>query len=359
MPATNVAPLTIPVDFASQGAERGLRTPIRPLILECELANHPDKAFVRQLISDLQHGCCIGYTGPQFSHTSEHLSSAFEAPSVIDANLKKEIAAGRIIGPYDSPPLPFFRCSGLGVIPKHDGGWRIIYHLSAPYELSINDFIDPLNYTLTYCSVDDAYTIINQLGKGALLSKIDLKNAFRQIPVRREDWNLLGILWKQKYYIDTCLPFGLRSAPYLFNRLASAIHWVLENNYGVQHLLHYLDDFLTAGPANTEICQQNLTNMLSLCHKINVPVKGEKVEGPTTRLTFLGIVLDTVAMTASISGDRKCSLLASLQEFISRPKCTKRELLSLVGTLSFACKVVPAALSKECTTIFTLQMKPD
>ena len=110
----------------------------------------------------------------------------------------------------------------------------------------------------------------------------------------------------------------------------------------MQHLLHYLDDFLTAGPANTEICQQNLTNMLSLCHKINVPVKGEKVEGPTTRLTFLGIVLDTVAMTASISGDRKCSLLASLQEFISRPKCTKRELLSLVGTLSFACKVVPA-----------------
>jgi len=46
-----------------------------------------------------------------------------------------------------------------------------------PYELSINDFIDPLNYTLTYCSVDDAYTIINQLGKGVLLSKIDLKNA--------------------------------------------------------------------------------------------------------------------------------------------------------------------------------------
>jgi len=93
----------------------------------------------------------------------------------------------------------------------------------------------------------------------------------------------------------------------------------------VQHLLRYLNDFLTAGPANTEICQQNLTNMLSLCHKINVPVKREKVEGPTTHLTFLGIVLDTVAMTAGISDDRKSSLLASLQEFISHPKCTKRD----------------------------------
>jgi len=92
--------------------------------------------------------------------------------------------------------------------------------------------------------------------------------------VRREDRNFLGILCKQKYYIDTCLPFSLRSAPCLFNHLATVIHWILENNYGVQHILYYLDDFLTVGPANTEICQQNLTNMLSLYHKINVPVKG-------------------------------------------------------------------------------------
>ena len=51
--------------------------------------------------------------------------------------------------------------SGLGLIPKHDGGWRTIYHLSVLFGNSINDFIDPDAYTLTYCTTDDAYTIVN------------------------------------------------------------------------------------------------------------------------------------------------------------------------------------------------------
>jgi len=137
--------------------------------------------------------------------------------------------------------------------------------------------------------VDDAYAFVNQLGPGTLLSKIDLKDAFRLIPVHPADWNLLGIYWKQQFFVDTCLPFGLRSAPCLFNRFANAIHWTLENNYSIPHILHYLDDFVTAGPANSNICATNLHTMLIFCEKINVPIKLSKVEGPTTHLTFLGI----------------------------------------------------------------------
>ena len=108
-------------------------------------------------------------------------------------------------------------------MPKHDGGWYVIYYLSAPAGHSINDFIDSLTYSISYCSIDDAYTIINTLGTGALLSKIDLKDVFHLIPIRPADRNLLGIHWKQNFYIDTCLPFGLRSPPYLFNCLSTAL----------------------------------------------------------------------------------------------------------------------------------------
>ena len=317
-------------------------TPIRPFILERELSNHPNKTFVEELIHDLSYGCTIGYTGPQFSYLANNLLSANQQPEVIDATLEKECEVGRILGPFESPPLPNFRTSGLGLVPKHDGGWRIIYHLSAPLNHSINDFINPVDYSLSYCSIDDAYDFINKLGPGTLLSKIDLKDAFRLIPINPSDWNLLGIHWKGKFYVDTCLPFGLRSAPYLFNRLSEAIHWTLTNNYGVQHLLHYLDDFLTAGPANSAICSQNLNAMLSLCEKINSPVKSSKIEGPSTSLTFLGIHLDTVTMEASITAERKESLLQELRYLHSRHKCTKRQLLSLIGKLSFSCKVVPA-----------------
>ena len=264
-------------------------SPIQSFVFECKLSSHPDKVFVKQLVYDLQHGCSNGYAGPQFAHLARNLPTAYQKPDVIDATLQRECKAGRILGPFTSPPLPNFRSSGLGLIPKHDEGWRMIYHLFAPHDYSINDYIDSSLYALLYCSIDDVYRIINKLGSGALLSKIALKDAFRLIPEQPEDWNLLGIHWKQNFYIDMCLPFGLRLAPYLFNCFSDALHWILQHNYGVEHLLHYLDDFFTAGPANSDICDSNLHAMLTPCKTLNAPIKPSKVEGPTLSLTFLGI----------------------------------------------------------------------
>ena len=139
------------------------------------------------------------------------------------------------------------------------------------------------------------------MGLGTLLSKTDLKDAFRLIPVHPSQWSLLGICCKTRFYVDTCLPFGLRSAPYLFNRLSEAIHWILVNKYGVRHLLHYLDDFITAEPPDSLTCSYNLDSMLLLCKCINAPIKSSKIVGPSTSITFLGIHLDTIAMEASIT----------------------------------------------------------
>ena len=101
------------------------------------------------------------------------------------------------------------------MVPKRDGGWRIIYDLSSPTGTSVNDFIDPNTFSLTYCTIDDAAKMVLTAGQCCLMGKIDLKHTFRNVPVRPTDWELLGILWKGKYYVDTCLPFGLRSAPSL------------------------------------------------------------------------------------------------------------------------------------------------
>ena len=49
------------------------------------------------------------------------------------------------------------------------------------------------------------------LGPGALMAKADLESAFRMIPVRHANWELLGMFWQGHFYIDTRLPFGLHS----------------------------------------------------------------------------------------------------------------------------------------------------
>ncbi|GAU90775.1 hypothetical protein RvY_03149 [Ramazzottius varieornatus] len=64
---------------------------------------------------------------------------------------------------------------------------------------------------------DDATRIVTELGPGAHVAKLDVKSAFRLIPLRREDWNLLGYWHDEKFHFDVVLPFGLRSSPGILN----------------------------------------------------------------------------------------------------------------------------------------------
>lgn len=178
--------------------------------------------------------------------------------------------------------------------------------------------------------------IINELGQGALLSKIDFKNVFRLIPMQQEDWNLLGMHWKDKYYIDTYLPFGLQSAPFY------SISWLMQY-IGYWWSLPPFTLFGWFSDFRPSICNRNLSRIMSLCQAIGAPIKTEKVEGPMTCLTFLGIVLKAASTEARISLEQKKSLLATIKSLCNFKKCMKGQ-LSLIGDkLSFACKVFPAA----------------
>ena len=88
--------------------------------------------------------------------------------------------------------------------------------MSHPKGGSINDGISPELRSLEYASIDDAVNIILQQGRGSELANSDVANAYRIIPVHPEDRSLLGMRWKGKLFIDTVLPFGLRSAPKIF-----------------------------------------------------------------------------------------------------------------------------------------------
>ena len=127
------------------------------------------------------------------------------------------------------------------------GRWFITFTGS-----SVNDSIDPDTFTLSYCSIDGTFAIVSALENGTLMARIDLRNAFCLIPIQPKDWNLLGFQWSNQFYIDTCLPFGLRSVPFLFNQFANVIHWFLKHNHGVCHLLHYLDNLTAGSPGSVE-----------------------------------------------------------------------------------------------------------
>ena len=127
-----------------------------------------------------------------------------------------ELKAGRIIGPLEK--TPDMQISRFGVIPKQNqpGKWRLILDLSSPSTYSVNDGIDKSWCSMRYASVDDAVNRILATGPGTLLAKMDIEHAHRNIPIHPSDRHLLGMEWEGSCFIDTVLPFGLRSAPKIF-----------------------------------------------------------------------------------------------------------------------------------------------
>ena len=71
----------------------------------------------------------------------------------------------------------------------------------------MNDGISVEDGTVKYCSLRTVVDKIWEMGKGALLFKIDLERAYRAIPIRIEDRKLLGIEFENKFYVDATLPF--------------------------------------------------------------------------------------------------------------------------------------------------------
>ena len=80
--------------------------------------------------------------------------------------------------------------------------------------------------------------------------------------------------------------------------------------------------------------------LIGVFDKLGIPLNPKKIEGPATCLEFLGITLDTVEMEARLSAEKIEDLKCKLLLFQDKKKCTQKELLSLIGSLSFACKVV-------------------
>ena len=328
---------------------RPVYSPLDPTAWSVALHPHPDKAFVRFLLKGLREGFRIGFHRPAPLQSAPcNMRSALQHPDVVQEYLERECARNRMLGPYsrsdvrDMPPLHINR---FGVIPKghNTGKWRLITDLSHPPSQSVNDGIDPALCSLTYSSVEQVAEVAASYSPGALLAKIDIESAYRLIPVHPDDRWLQAVEWQGKYYVDPMLPFGLRSAPKIFNAIADALEWCLRCG-GIRHIYHYLDDFIIIGPPRSRDCAEALDILNRTCKVLGVPIAEHKRDGPTTCLTYLGIEVDTVASQLRLPQEKLQRLRTLLVEWGDRKVCERRQLESLIGTLNHAAKWFDAAV---------------
>lgn len=320
-----------------------IKTPLVASAWAKALEQHPDRDFVEFVLNGIVQGFCIGfdYHTHKCRPAKQNMISAKKNPLIVEEYLFKEREAGRVVGPLPRESISSAQISPFGVIPKphQPGKWRLILDLSSPEGASVNDGICKGLCSLRYLSVDDIASTILSLGKGALLAKMDIQSAYRMVPVHPDDHHLLGMQWEGQLFVDTVLPFGLRSAPKIFNAVADALEWIAHSR-GAEHIAHYLDDFVVVGAPATNECRRSLDILMSACRELGVPIATHKCEGPSACLTFLGIEVDTQNLELRLPEEKLDRLKKLLVEWLPRKSCKRRDLESLIGHLSQACKVV-------------------
>ena len=281
---------------------------------------------------------------PQVTTECKNNKSAKLQPSVVDSLIQSEIEKGFLLGPFQESPFHVYRISPIGIAEgKYSKKKRLIVDLSAPYDneeiLSINDLIDKESCSLTYVTIDNAIELIKKAGKGALMCKADISDAFKLIPLKPEIWSMFGIKWKGFYYFYQRLAFGCRSSPKIFDQLSIAVCWIAQHKYKIRNIIHLLDDFLTVEPASDE-GDRTMALLTMLFKKLGIPLSTKKSIGPATELEYLGIILDSVNMLARLPQEKVHRLKIMLEEFSKISSCKKVKLLSLLGHMSFASKVI-------------------
>ena len=310
-------------------------------LMESLLNGYEDQEVVEWLRYGWPSGRLPTMADPVWSNKNH--KGAADHPEALEKYITKELGKQAIMGPY--PKIPFKGRVGISPLSttekKNSLDRRVILDLSFPEEGAVNDGMIKDTYlgfpaTLTFPKVDDLALRIYHIGTKARMFKIDLSRYFRQLPLDPGDYSLIGYMIGDKFYFDKVLPMGMRTAPYIAQRVTNAIAYIHRSmSY---FLLNYVDDFVGAEAKERILEAYNfLSNLLK---QLRVETSPEKMVAPTHRLEFLGVTLDAKTQTMEVSQDRLVDIVALTHSWLYKTKVNRKELESLIGKLQFIAKCV-------------------
>lgn len=317
------------------GTSGNPRYGLRLAAWETELQDDVDREFI---LDGIKNGFDIidKNASPTPVECKNHKSALPGSPlyEQASAQVLKEIQMGSYEVVSDPPTI----VSPMGVIPKPDGGVRLIHDCSLPKGQSVNDYCTS-DWRQKFSRVDDAAALVTE---GCYMAKIDLQSAYRSVAISKHSQQVTGLKWqfgrRTVYIRDTKLPFGSRLAPGIFHRLTQAVRRMLARR-GLTAIVVYLDDFFIK--ADTfEDCLVTMNTLIALLRKLGFGINWNKVVDPSTKITFLGIEIDSIAMCLRLPDEKLIQVRQELSLFQLRKRASKKQLQSLAGKLNFCASVV-------------------
>lgn len=207
--------------------------------------------------------------------------------------------------------------SPLVVVNKKNGGLRICID----YKGTVNPNIERDMYPLP--KLDD---ILTSISGGKVFCTLDLTAAYTQLKLLEASIELLVINTHKSIFAPNRLPFGVSSAPGIFQ---SVMDTILEKLSGV---CCYLDDVIISGKDEKE-CRERLYTVLRKLKEFKIKVNRDKCELFKGTVEYLGHLIDGTGIRPK--GDNLDAILKC-----SRPSDVT-QLKSYLGTLNFYGKFLP------------------
>lgn len=240
--------------------------------------------------------------------------------------------------------------SQIFLIPKRDRTFRPIFNLK-----NLNFFVTVRKFRLI-----NVQKISNFLQPRDWLVKIDLLNAYFHLSVTEKHRRFLRLIYDQKLYQMTCLPFGLACAPKTFAMLTNWIAQLLRDR-GIRVIV-YLDDFLLANQDPLELvrqAQKTVSLLEYLGWKVNYP---KSTLTPQKEMQYLGIMWNAHANRKYLPQQKRRDIHRKVSALLERKNASLRQLQGIVGMLNFASFPVPRGrlnhrnLLQQCRAL--LQLNP-
>ncbi|XP_031330712.1 uncharacterized protein K02A2.6-like [Photinus pyralis] len=235
----------------------------------------------------------------------------YKMKELIESKLKTMIKDGILI-----PVTHADIASPIVCVPKQNGGIRICV-----------DFKKTLNPVLRtdYYPLPTLDEICHNIKDGKVFTILDLSEAYLQLPVEEQSQELLTINTHMGLMRFTRLPYGVSSAPAIFQ---STMERVLEGlKVGI-----YIDDVIISGRNFTE-CYTKVKEVLSRFEKHNIRINKDKSIFFKPEVEFLGYKL--------VEGGLQ-PLQSKVTEIKNAPVPRDvTQLRSYVGLLNFYSKFIP------------------
>ena len=235
--------------------------------------------------------------------------------------------------------------------PGAPGQIRVCHNLSAGGANSVNAGIDfdPIN-PIGLLQLDSFVARIQYMmdlhpGKKIVVSKADMKEFFRQIPVRRRDMARLTQRWKGIVYAHEAFTFGARSAPHVCSAVTNALcDEMARRGFFCQC---FIDDCVIL--AYEDEIEDAVVALRHLIGQFGLVENLVKFVPASQQVAIVGVHFDLEKFTVGITPEKRTSTLELLTAVVRTNVTTVGELRSLAGKLAFLSAVVHFA---RCYTSF-------